>query len=141
MTILEKLPTVVTVALLVGIFAGLKRHIRSARLQLWLAAWFLVFTHFVAQLFEPASGPASPWLSALDLASLQASAVAFVVSVSSVVENRLKRGILLTVTGVPAIVYGVLDCYSVHLRWPFVLCLLFAVFGGLAFLAYARKAF
>src|SRR5271170_1371602 len=141
MTILEKLPTVITVAVLVGIFAGLKRHSRSARLQLWLMAWFLVFTHFVAQLFEPSNGPVSPWLSALDLGSLQASAVAFVVSVSSVVENRLRRGILLAVTGIPAIAYAVLDCYGVQMRWPFAVCLLVAWFGGLAFLLYVRKAF
>ncbi len=141
MTILEKLPTVVTVAVLVGIFAGLKRHSRSARLQLWLIAWFLVFTHFAAQLFEPSSGPVSPWLSALDLGSLQASAVAFVVSVSSVVEDRIKRCLLLAVTGVPAVAYGVLACYAVHSRWPFVLSLLAAFIGGLTFLVYVRKTF
>src|SRR5580704_2445773 len=95
MTILEKIPTVVTVAVLVGIFAGLKRHSHSARLQLWLVAWFLVFTHFVAQMFEPASGPASAWLVALDLGSLQASAVAFVASVASVVDDRVKRRLML----------------------------------------------
>lgn len=141
MTILEKLPTVVTVAVLVGIFAGLKRHSRSARLQLWLVAWFLVFTHFVAQLFEPVNGQMSPGLAALDLGSLQASAVAFVVSVSSVVEDRLKRSLLLAITGVPAIAYAVLDCYSASPRWPLVLCLLVAFAGGLTFLAFARKAF
>ncbi len=64
MTILEKIPTLVTVAVLVGIFAGLKRHSHSARLQLWLVAWFLVFTHFVAQMFEPASGATNPLLLA-----------------------------------------------------------------------------
>ena len=141
MTILEKLPTVVTVAVLVGIFAGLKRHSRSARLQLWLIAWFLVFIHFAAQLFESSNRPVSPWLSALDLGSLQASAVAFVVSVSSVAEDRFKRSLLLAVTGVPAIAYGVLACYVVHSRWPFVLNLLGAFVGGLAFLAYVRKTF
>src|SRR5271154_4761241 len=111
MTILEKLPTVITVAVLLGIFAGLKRHSRSARLQLWLIAWFLVFTHFVAQLFEPSSGAVSPWLLAVDLGSLQASAVAFVVSVSSVVENGVKRRLLLALAGVPATAYAILDCY------------------------------
>ena len=53
MTLLEKIPTVVTVAVLVGIFLALKRHSHSARLQLWMVAWFLIFTHFVAQMLEP----------------------------------------------------------------------------------------
>jgi two-component system NtrC family sensor kinase len=140
MTILEKIPTVVTVAVLVGIFAGLKRHSHSARLQLWLVAWFLVFTHFVAQMFEPASGTASPWLVAIDLGSLQASAVAFVASVASVVDDRVKRSLMLTVTGVPSVAYAVLAAYDVHSRWPFVVSLAGAIGGGIVFLAWVKKS-
>ena len=139
MTILEKIPTVVTVAVLVGIFAGLKRHSRSARLQLWLIAWFLVFTHFVAQMFEPASGDFSPWLLALDLGSLLSSAVVFVASVASVVDDRLKRSLMLTVTGVPSVAYAVLAAYDVHARWPYVLSLAAAICGGIIFLAWVKK--
>jgi hypothetical protein len=140
MTILEKIPTVVTVAVLVGIFAGLKRHSHSARLQLWLVAWFLVFTHFVAQMFEPASGTASPWLVAIDLGSLQASAVAFVASVASVVDDRVKRSLMLTVTGVPSVAYAVLAAYDVHSRWPFVVSLAATIGGGIVFLAWVKKS-
>ncbi|HLW87871.1 MAG TPA: HAMP domain-containing sensor histidine kinase [Terriglobales bacterium] len=139
MTILEKIPTLVTVAVLVGIFAGLKRHSHSARLHLWLVAWFLVFTHFVAQMFEPASGSSSPMLLALDLGSLQASAVAFIASVASVVEDKKKRVLMLAVTGVPSVAYAVLAAYDVHARWPFVVSLAAAFGGGIFFLAWVRK--
>lgn len=139
MTILEKIPTVLTVAVLVGIFAGLKRHSRSARLQLWQVAWFLVFTHFVAQMFEPATGPVSPFLQAVDLAALQASAVAFVVSVSSVVEDRVKRNLQLLVTGVPSLAYCVLASYDVRARWAYVTSLLATFGGSLLFLFWIRK--
>lgn len=139
MTILEKIPTLVTVAVLVGIFAGLKRHSHSARLQLWLVAWFMVFTHFVAQMFEPASGASNPLLLALDLGSLQASAVAFVASVASVVDDRMKRSLMLTVTGVPSVAYAVLAAYDVHARWPFVVSLTAAIGGGIVFLAWVKK--
>jgi two-component system NtrC family sensor kinase len=139
MTILEKLPTVITVAVLVGIFAGLKRHGRSARLQLWLIAWSLVFIHFVAQMVEPAGGTISPLLLALDLGSLQASAVIFIVSVSSVVEDRFNRNVLLLVTLIPSVLYGVVDCYDVHVRWPFVLCLICCFGGGALFFLRTQK--
>ncbi|MBV8050024.1 MAG: hypothetical protein JOZ80_02470, partial [Acidobacteriaceae bacterium] len=139
MTLFDKIPTVLTVAVLVGIFAGLKRHSRSARLRLWQIAWFLVFTHFVAQMFEPASGSVSPLLLAVDLTALQASAVVFVVSVSSVVEERLQRNLLLLVTGLPAVTYCLLACYDVHARWPYVASLLIALFGALCFLFWVRK--
>ncbi|MGA7382207.1 MAG: HAMP domain-containing sensor histidine kinase [Terriglobales bacterium] len=139
MTILEKIPTLVTVAVLVGIFAGLKRHSHSARLQLWLVAWFLVFTHFVSQMFEPATGASNPWLLALDLGSLQASAVAFVASVASVVDDRMKRSLMLTVTGVPSVAYVILVANDVHARWPFVVSLTMAIGGAIVFLAWVRK--
>src|SRR5215472_9281820 len=99
MSVLEKLPTVITVAVLVGIFAGLKRHNSSARLRLWLVAWFLTFIHFVAQCVEPSSGDAPAWLSAIDFGALQAAAVAFTVSVSYVAEDRFRRTLMLLLTG------------------------------------------
>jgi hypothetical protein len=139
MTLLEKIPTVVTVAVLVGIFLALKRHSHSARLQLWMVAWFLIFTHFVAQLLEPATGDVSPYLLAIDLGSLQAAAVAFVVSVSAVAEDKPKRTLMLLVTGVPSVAYAILASYDVHPRWPYVLCLLTCFVGGILLLFWLRK--
>jgi len=139
MSILEKIPTLVTVAVLVGIFAGLKRHSQSARLQLWMVAWFLIFAHFVAQLLEPATGQASAFLLALDLGSLQASAVVFVVSVSAVVEDRFKRNWMLLALGIPSVVYAILTCFDLQVRWPYVLCLVACFVGGLSCHYWAKK--
>jgi len=139
MTLLEKIPTVVTVAVLVGIFLALKRHSHSARLQLWMVAWFLIFTHFVAQMLEPATGDVSPYLLAIDLGSLQAAAVAFVVSVSAVTEEKGKRTLLLLATGIPSVAYALVDSYDVHARWPYVLCLLTCFVGGIFFLLWVRE--
>ena len=90
MGILEKLPTFLTVGVLVIIFVCLKRQARSARLTLWTVGWALVFTHFLAQLLEPDQGHVSSLLLAVDSAALQAAAVSFLVSVSSVVEDSCK---------------------------------------------------
>lgn len=139
MTILEKIPTVVTVAVLVGMFLALKRHSHSARLQLWMVAWLLIFTHFVAQLLEPATGDVSPYLLAVDLGSLQAAAVAFVVSVSAVAEDKRKRTLMLLVNGIPSVAYAVLASYDLQVRWPYVLCLLGCFVGGILFLFWVRN--
>ncbi len=130
MTLLEKIPTVVTVAVLVGIFLALKRHSHSARLQLWMVAWFLIFTHFVAQMLEPATGDVTPYLLAIDLGSLQAAAVAFVVSVSAVAEDKGKRTLMLLITGIPSVTYAILASYDLHARWPYVFCLVTCFVGG-----------
>jgi len=139
MEILEKIPTFVTVGVLVVIFACLKRHERCARLQLWAVGWFLVFLHFLAQLLEPASGRVSPFLLALDLGALQGAAIAFLVSVSSVVETASKRVALLLVLGVPSVAYAVLDCYDVHARWPYIACLAACFGGGVAFFSWIQR--
>jgi two-component system NtrC family sensor kinase len=132
MGVLEKLPTFLTVGGLVIIFVCLKRQAHSARLTLWTVGWTLVFTHFLMQLLEPDRGPVNSLLSAIDSGSLQAAAVAFLVSVSAVVEDYAKRTWLLLVLGVPSVVYVACDGYGAQARWLFVFCLL-ACFGGAAF--------
>ena len=139
MTLLEKIPTVVTVAVLVGIFLALKRHSHSARLQLWMVAWFLIFTHFVIQVLEPTTGDVSPYLLAIDLGSLQAAAVAFVVSVSAVAEDKRKRTLMLLLTGLPSVTYCILASYDMQARWPYLLCLFACFAGGIGFLFWVRK--
>ncbi|MGC2328832.1 MAG: hypothetical protein WA604_19115, partial [Candidatus Sulfotelmatobacter sp.] len=129
MDILEKLPTFLTVGALVIIFACLKRHARSARLTAWAVGWALVFTHFLAQLLEPDRGHVSSLLLAIDSCALQAAAVAFLVSVSSVIEDSAKRTTLLLVLGVPSLLYSALFSIGSHARWLYVLSLL-ACFGG-----------
>jgi signal transduction histidine kinase len=131
MGVVEKIPTFLTVGVLVIIFVCLKRQARSARLTLWTFGWALVFVHFLAQLLEPDHGPVSAFLLAVDSGSLQAAAVIFLVSVSCVVEDSVKRVLLLLVLGVPSVVYVACTCYDVHARWPYILCLL-TCFGGAA---------
>ncbi|MFZ0277752.1 MAG: ATP-binding protein [Candidatus Sulfotelmatobacter sp.] len=140
MGVVEKIPTFLTVGVLVIIFVCLKRQARSARLTLWTIGWALVFAHFLAQLLEPDHGPVSSFLLAVDSGSLQAAAVSFLVSVSCVVEDSVKRNLLLLMLGVPSVAYVACTGYDVHPRWPYVLCLL-ACFGGAAcfFFGVSRK--
>lgn len=141
MDLLNKIPTFLTVAVLVIIFVCLKRHARNARLTLWAVGWTMVFTHFLAQLLEPVNGTASTLLLAIDTTSLQAAAVAFLVSVSSVVEDGRKRTILLAILGIPSIAYAALSCYDIQSRFPYVLCLMTAFGGGIVFACWAQKRF
>ena len=139
MNLLERAPTLVTVAVLAGIFACLERQVRSAQSRLWRTAWFLVFMHFVAQALEPAQGYVSPLVQAIDSGSLQASAITFLVAASSVVEDRAKRFWLFVVTGVPSVAYEVLEAYDVKLHWPFALCLATCFAGGIGFLFWVQR--
>lgn len=129
MGVLDKIPTCLTVCVLVMIFACLKRHTRSARLTLWAVGWTMVSIHFLAQLLEPAGPRTISFLRAIDAGALQLAAVVFLVSVSSVVENLAKRTILLTLLAVPCATYAVLEATGVSSRWPYCVCLI-ACFTG-----------
>jgi signal transduction histidine kinase len=133
MGVVEKIPTFLTVGVLVIIFVCLKRQAHSPRLTLWTIGWALVFAHFLAQLLEPDHGPVSSLLLAVDSASLQAAAVSFLVSVSFVVEDSVRRTRLLLILGVPSVVYVACTGYDVHARWPYVLCLLVCLGGAACF--------
>src|SRR5690242_21912777 len=82
----DKLPTILVLAVMVGIFVALRRHVRSARLQLWIAAWVLIFVHFFVQVFEPADGNLTPTTFIIDLGCLQLSALFFIASLTSFFE-------------------------------------------------------
>jgi two-component system, NtrC family, sensor kinase len=140
MGVLEKLPTCMIVGVLVMIFACLKRHTRCARLTLWAVGWTLVFIHFLAQLLEPA-GHVIPLLRAVDGGALQLSAVAFLVSVSAVVEDRARRTLTLLSLGVPSVSYSVLQALDVQFRWPYVLCLIFCFGGAACFFFWVKRGF
>jgi hypothetical protein len=104
-----------------------------------MTGWVLIFTHFLANVLEPASGPVSPSLLAVDLGSLQAAAIAFLASLSIVVEDPAKRWLLLGVAGVPSVSYAVLASYDVHTRWPFIACLAFCFAGAIWFVLHVHR--
>src|SRR5882672_9993558 len=92
----DKLPTILVLAVLVGIFVALCRQLKSARLQLWTAAWGLIFVHFFVQLFEPSVGDPTPLMLIIDSGCLQLSALFFIASLTAFFENKsLTLGLLL----------------------------------------------
>lgn len=137
---LEKLPTLSTVIVLTVMFACLERQVRSATSRFWKIAWFLMFLHFAAQFLEPADGAVNPLLAIMDWGSLQMSAVAFVVSMARVAENRVRRNWLIFLLGLPSLTYVVLGSYDVKLSWPYVVCLFACFAGGIGFWFYIQKA-
>src|SRR5215471_4165393 len=97
----EKLPTILVLAVLVGIFVSLRRHVKSVRIHLWIAAWGLILLHFIAQVFEVKTGPIGNLIAIVDLGALQLAGVVFIVSLTVLGEVRQRRIILLVLLTVP----------------------------------------
>jgi signal transduction histidine kinase len=123
-TLFDKLPTILVLAVLVGIFLALGRHVKSPRLKLWTAAWGLICFHFCAGLFEPALGDPPHRILFLEASSLTFSGLLFVASLTSFFEDEKLTFRLLTIAGLPILLYTAAAAYEVDLRWLYVVCLM-----------------
>ena len=136
-----KLPSILILAVLVGIFVALRRHVKSARLDLWIAAWLLIFIHFFVEAFQNRSGLMGHILDTIDWGSLQVSATLFVASLTSFVEDKLKTRTLIALTAIPVLVYTAVNSFATDVsqfHLAYTLCLAVVFFGTAAFLLSRR---
>jgi two-component system, NtrC family, sensor kinase len=98
---LDKLPTILVLAVLVGVFLSLRKHAPSSRLRLWTYAWTLILLHFFIEAFETHTGVLEQIIESIDIGALELSGIVFVVSMIQDVENRSRRRALLAVLGIP----------------------------------------
>src|SRR5262249_2105698 len=137
--VLDKLPTILVLAVLVGIFVALGRHVKSERLRLWTAAWVLIFIHFCMGLFEPTDANPTPVVSIMFDGSLALAALFFIASLTSFFENKKLTLILLISAGLPVVGYTVALAYEWNQRAFYIACLATLLIGVPLGLAFSRK--
>jgi signal transduction histidine kinase len=130
---LDKLPTILVLFVLVGIFLSLRKHAPSARIRLWTYAWALIFLHFFIQAFETHSGTLESILESIDIGALELSGVVFVVSMTLAVEDRKNRLKMLAVLAVPTAFHAVAAVFDWHVYGLMAVALGIIFFGGMAF--------
>lgn len=138
-TLFDKLPTILVLAVLVGIFIALRRYVRSRRLNLWIAAWGLIFVHFIADWLDSAN-PNSPlllWIVAE--CALLLSGIFFVASLTSFFENKKLTAGLIALFAVPMMAYT--SAFAYDRDWPalYVACLAVIFLGLPVFIWSVRK--
>ena len=79
-SLLEKLPTMLMLGVLLGIFFSLRKHTKSRTINLWIIAWGLILAHFVAQAFEALPGWREQLSGIIDLAGLELSGLVLIAS-------------------------------------------------------------
>ena len=138
-TLFDKLPTILVLAVLVGIFIALRRYVRSPRLNLWIAAWGLIFVHFIADWLDSADPNAPPLLWIVAECALLLSGIFFVASLTSFFENRKLTAALIALFAAPMMAYTAAMGYDRD--WPFLYCACSAlIFLGLpVFICSVRK--
>ncbi len=131
--IFDKLPTILTLAVLVGIFLALQKHSASSRTRFWTFAWALIFVHFLIQVFETHTGTIEHIVESIDLASLELSGVVFVVSMARSVENHFRRAVLLYLLAVPTAFHATAITFGWPVRGALVAAIAVLTAGSVAF--------
>jgi signal transduction histidine kinase len=130
---LDKLPTILVLFVLVGIFLSLRKHAPSVQIRLWTYAWALIFLHFFIQAFETHSGTIESILESIDIGALELSGVVFVVSMTLAVEDRKNRLTMLALLGIPTAFHAIAAVFDWHIYGLMALALGTIFFGGAAF--------
>ncbi|MFZ0214258.1 MAG: ATP-binding protein [Candidatus Acidiferrales bacterium] len=140
--LLEKLPTILVLAVLVGTFISLRKHSPSVRTRLWIFAWALIFLHFFVQVFETHTGFVENVIESVDLAALELSGVVFLVSLARSAEDHIRRNILLAILGPAAAFHAFAITFGWQNRWALAGALAIFFFGlaGFALLAHEKRS-
>jgi signal transduction histidine kinase len=133
LSLLDKLPTILVLFVLVGIFLSLRRHAPSARIRLWTYAWALIFLHFFIQAFETHTGTLENILESVDIGALELSGVVFAISMTRAVEDRRKRLTMLAVLAVPTAFHAVAAVFDWHVYGLMAVALGTIFFGAVIF--------
>jgi two-component system, NtrC family, sensor kinase len=115
--LLDKLPTILVLAVLVAIFLSLRKHAPSARIRLWTCAWAFIFLHFFIQAFETHTGTLETILESVDIAALELSGVVFVISMLRLVELHRKRWGLLGLLGISVGFHAFAAVFNWQIPW------------------------
>ena len=135
----DKLPTILVLVVMVGIFFALRRHVKSRRLNLWTAAWVLILAHFIFQAFDPADGSGGRLMFIADQGTLQVAAMFFIASLASFLENRKLTSAFLALTCVPALGFITAAAYDCGWRSVYIACIAMMFLGTPLLVAVFRK--
>jgi two-component system, NtrC family, sensor kinase len=95
----DSLANVLTISALVAIFLTLRRNNRTPRFKLWLLGWSMMWVHFALTLLPSISPRMDALVDSIQIATLGVAGLAFLVSVTVVVdETKWRRALLCVLT-------------------------------------------
>lgn len=137
--IVDKIPSIIVLSSLVGLFLALYRKHRTLRVRFWAFGWGLILLHYVLRTYGSVTGHLPFLLIAVDLVALQVAGVAFLISTSRIAERRRTRLVLLTVLALGSVLAGISAAMQPHSALMMVVGTSLALFGGLAFFVWWNR--
>jgi len=139
-SLLDKLPTILVLCVLLGIFVSLRKHAPSRTVRLWIVGWALILAHFIAQAFDAVPGWRGQLSSVVELAGLELAGTVFVASTwKAIFESRRRLGFFFLLLVPPVLTHSILAGVPLDLRWPYLATMVAIFFGSTAFLLRVRR--
>lgn len=138
-SILDRLPSILVLAVLVGIFVSIRKHSPSPRNHLWMLAWTLVFVHFLVQVFEVHTGLVEGLIESVDTGALEIAGVLFAISMSITAEDSHLRRVLSFVLVVPLALYTIGATLEWRADWALAGILAILFLTGITFQLFAYR--
>lgn len=139
-SVLDKLPTILVLCVLLGIFVSLRKHAPSRMVGLWIVGWALILAHFIAQALESAPGWRGQAFGVIDLAGLELAGTVFVASTwKTVFDERSRLSAFFWLLVPPVLLHSVLAGVPLDLRWLYMLTMAAIFFGATGFLWRMRR--
>src|ERR1035438_717110 len=136
------IPSLLSLAILVLVFAAIVRQNSTERLDLWLLGWVFVLAHFVAEFVRVGNGSWERWMAALSLNFLQLATIAFLISFFPPISERRNQLLLAAGLGIPMLLYSDAVIWGITARSLYFAVIVLA-FCGTGFLArrfYGKQA-
>ncbi len=121
------LPSLIALAILVGVFRAVLRQAAAERLHLWLTGWFLVLIHFVAAFFDVGNGLWDRVTTVISLGALELAGISFLISMSPGATNRRRQLLLGAILGIPALLYTTAVVWALSARGFYYLVVVVAL--------------
>src|SRR4051812_32675928 len=105
---LQGLSPVLLLCALVAVFLWLYAQNRTMRVRYWVIGWALMLVYFTAGIIPVSTTAAKAVIHALQLATLPTAGLAFLISVSRLMDRPGLRRTAIILMASPAVIYAVL---------------------------------
>jgi hypothetical protein len=135
----QGLPAVLLLAALVSVFLWLYAQNRTMRVRYWLIGWALMLVYFSAGIMPVSTKAGRDVVHAIQLSALPLAGLAFLISVSRLMDKPRLRRIAIVLMSTPAVIYAVMLVWQWNSKPVYMLLAAWVLFGGAAWIVWQHR--
>ena len=137
--LVQGLPAVLIFCALVAVFLWLYAQHRTMRVRYWVIGWALMLVYFAAGIVPVSTRAAHAVIHAIQLATLPVAGLAFLISVSRLMDRPRARRVAVVLMSTPAVIYAVLLVLQVDSKAAYTVLAAWVLFGGAVWIVWQHR--